>query len=304
MKLRLFYIIFLTVFLQQQITSQELNCNVEINTAKIQGTNKQIFETLQTAITDFMNTRNWTNLSFDNQERIECNLVLTILEYDNVSRMTATLQVQSRRPVYGSTYNTTMLNYVDNDFEFDYEEFTPLEFTETSYISNLTSVLAFYAYIIIGLDADSFSREAGLPYFTLADRIVNNAQSGGSVGWRGADSRTRKNRYWLVNNLLDPNYARLREFTYTYHRSGLDQMFNNVTEGRAQILNSVSLLDAVNKAKPSPFMHFLNVLVDAKKDEIVQVFADESVPSEQKQAVYAMMVKLDPAGKQNYDPIK
>ena len=162
-----------------QIQGQELKCNVTLNSSQVQGTNKQIFGTLEDAISDFMNNRIWTNNVYEVYERIECNFLFTIKTYDpSTNSFTGTLQVQSRRPVYGSSYNTVMFNYMDNNIQFTYVEFDPLEFSETSYISNLTSILAFYADIILGLDYDSYSDEGGTPYFNKADKIVKAMRNG------------------------------------------------------------------------------------------------------------------------------
>ncbi len=282
--------------------SQELNCNISVNTSKIQGTNKQVFITLQKALSDFMNNTVWTNNVFEVNERIECNFLFNITEEKSTGSYVATLNIQSRRPVYASSYNTVMLNYVDNDIAFDYMENDPLEFSENTYISNLTSVLAYYAYIIIGLDYDSFSMEGGTPYFEKAEKIVNNAQSSGRAGWRASDSRGRTNRYWLINNILDQEYKPLREFNYKYQRLGLDMMDKTIEGGRMTIKESIVELEKFYNSKPDPFMHYFQVVMESKSDEITQIFSKAS--AEDKRRVLNIMVKIDPANLSKYEGLK
>ncbi len=282
--------------------SQELNCNISVSTSKIQGTNKQVFITLQKALSDFMNSTVWTSNVFEMNERIECNFLFNITEEKSTGSYVATLNIQSRRPVYASSYNTVMFNYVDNDIAFDYLENDPLEFSENTYISNLTSILAYYAYIIIGLDYDSFSMQGGTPYFEKAEKIVNNAQSSGRTGWRASDSRGRTNRYWLINNILDQEYKPLREFTYKYHRLGLDMMDKTLEGGRMTIKESIIELEKFYNSKPDPFMHYFQVVMESKSDEITQIFSKAS--DEDKRRILNIMVKIDPANLSKYDGLK
>ncbi len=192
-----------------------------------------------------------------------------------------------------------MFNFVDNDFQFTYVEYQPLEFNESAFLSNLTSVLAYYAYIIIGLDYDSFSLDGGTPYFQKAEQIVNNAQNAVEPGWKPFSGSRNKNRYWLIQNILDSKYAPVREFIYRYHRLGLDVMESELNTGRAEIANSLKLLQKVYRAKPDPYMLFLTVVLDAKRDEIVNIFS-KSFPDE-KTRVAVIMKEIDPANSQKYD---
>jgi hypothetical protein len=185
---------------------------------------------------------------------------------------------------------------------FDYLEYDPLEFSETTFISNLTSILAYYAYIILGLDYDSFSNEGGTLLFEKAEKIVNNAQSSGKVGWRAADSRGRSNRYWLINNILDNHYKPLRTFNYQYHRLGLDMMDKSIEGARMTIKESIINLERFHKSKPDPFMHYFQVLLDSKSEEIVEIFSEAS--AEDKRRIYNIMVRADPANRTKYDAIK
>ena len=282
--------------------SQELSCIVSINTSQIQGTNKDIFNTLRDAISDFMNSRTWTNNVFEVNERIECNLMFNITEEISAGEYKATLSVQARRPVYGTSYNSVMLNYFDDDIKFEYTEYDPLEFSETAHLNNLTSVLAYYAYIILGLDYDSFSLNGGTVYLEKAEKVVTNAQSASAPGWKAFEARGRDNRYWLVNNMLDDGYEPIRQFNYTYHRLGLDVLDNSLERGRMVIKDALIELEKFYNSKPDPFMHYFQVTLDAKADEIVQIFSEANQAD--KQRVYNIMTKIDPANTSKYERLK
>ena len=294
-------IITILVLIPFQIYCQELKCNVQVVTQQIQGTNKQVFQTLQTAIYEFMNTTVWTNHVYGIDERIECNFLFNITEQLSADEFKGTLQIQSRRPVYNTNYNTVMFNYMDNDIHFRYVEFEPLQFDETQHLSNLTSILAFYAYIILGLDYDSFSYEGGTPYFQKAENIVNNAQNAREVGWKAFESTSHKNRYWLINDILDDKYSPVREFIYRYHRHGLDVMDEKVVEGRAVIAESLENLQKVYREKPDPFMQLLKIILDAKADELVNIFSESFV--EEKNRVVTILQEIDPSNQPKYQKI-
>lgn len=281
--------------------AQELKCNVQVVSQKVQGTNKQVFETLQSEIYEFMNNTVWTEHVFTLEERIECNLMFNITEQLSADEFRGTLQVQSRRPVYNTNYYTTMFNVVDNDIRFRYVEFEPLIFDINTYTSNLTSLLAYYAYMIIAMDYDSFSLEGGSPYYALAEKIVTEAQNSPEKGWKPSDDMSHKNRYWLLKDIIDQEYAPVREFYYRYHRLGLDVMDGKVNEGRAEIASSLELLQEVHRKRPDPYMHVLQVVFDAKADEIVKVFS-ESFP-EEKSRVHAMLVEMDQTNSTKYNAI-
>jgi hypothetical protein len=298
---RRIFIIFLLILIPCINWGQELKCNVQLVSQQIQGTNKQVFQTLQTAIYEFMNNHMWTNHVYGIDERIECNFLFNITEQLSADEFKGTLQIQSRRPVYNTNYNTVMLNYMDNDIHFRYVEFEPLEFDETRYTSSLTSLLAFYAYIIIGFDYDSFSFEGGTPYFQKALNIVSNAQNAREVGWKSFESTSHRNRYWLVNDILDDKYAPIREFNYRYHRLGLDVMDSKVVEGRAVIAEALTNLQKVYRQKPDPFMQLLKVVVDAKADEFVNIFS-ESFTEEKNRAV-TILREIDPSNQTKYEKI-
>ena len=282
-------------------SAQELMCNVQVLTQQIQGTNKQVFQTLQTSIYEFMNNTSWTNHVFETDERIECTMLFNIKEQVSVDEFKGTLQIQSRRPVFNSSFNSVVLNYVDNDIQFKYVEFQPLEFSETSHLSNLTSILAFYAYVIIGMDYDTYSFEGGTPFFEVAEKIVNNAQNTPERGWRAMESTSRKNRYWLINNILNEDFSLLREFVYKYHRLGLDMMYEKTNEARASISEYLRILQQVSREKPDPFMYYLQVVLDAKTDELVNIFKESF--QEEKARVYALLNEIDPSHGNKYEQI-
>ena len=281
--------------------SQELRCNVQVVSQQIQGTNKQVFQTLQNAIYEFMNNRVWTDHVYTMEERIECNLMFNITEQLSADDFKGTLTIQARRPVYNTNYNTVTLNFVDNDIRFRYVEFAPLEFDLNTHLSNLTSILAYYAYYILGLDYDSFSLLGGTPYFNNAERIVINAQNAPEKGWKPMDDIAHKNRYWLVKDMLDPDYEPVRVFNYRYHRLGLDVMDQKVAEGRAEITNDLELLQQVYRKKPDPYMYLLRLVFDAKVDEIVNVYT-ESYPEERSRA-HTILAEVDKPNANKYKAI-
>jgi len=293
--------ILLILLLSVKLHSQELRCNVQVVSQQIQGTNKQVFQTLQNAIYEFMNNRVWTDNIYTMEERIECNLMFNITEQLSADDFRGTLTIQARRPVYNTNYNTVTLNFVDNDIRFRYVEFSPLEFDLNSHLSNLTSILAYYAYFILGLDYDTFSLYGGTTYFTNAERIVLNAQNAPEPGWKPMDDISHKSRYWLVKDMLDPDYEPLREFNYRYHRLGLDIMDEKVAEGRAEITNSLELLQQVYRKKPDPYMYLLRMVFDAKVDEIVNVYS-ESYP-EERSRVHAILAEIDKPNANKYKAI-
>jgi hypothetical protein len=282
--------------------SQELKCNIQINTQQVQGTNKKVYQTLQTALYEFLNNRAWTNHTYTVNERIDCSIVINIQQQVSADEFSGTLQVQSRRPVFNSSYNTTMLNYIDNNFSFKYVEFEAIELNENTHKSNLTSVLAFYAYIILGLDYDSFSLEGGSEYFTKAEKLVNNAQNSPDKGWKAFEAKNNKNRYWLVKNILDKRYSPIREFSYKYHRLGLDLMSTKPNEARTEISEDLILLQKVFREKPDPFLHYYHVLFDAKSDEFINVFS-EAMPDE-KNRVFNILNEIDNANATKYKKLK
>jgi hypothetical protein len=298
---KLVLMVFLSILLGGWVESQELRCNIQIVTQQIQGTNKQVFQTLQTAIYEFMNNTNWTNHVYAFDERIECNFMFNITEQLSADEFKGTLQIQSRRPIFNTNYNTVMLNYMDNNIHFRYVEFEPLQFDPTQHISNLTSLLAFWAYFIIGMDYDSFSYLGGTPFLAQAENIVTNAQNAREAGWKPFESLDHKNRYWLINDILNDSYKPIREFNYKFHRLGLDVMDEKVTEGRAVIAEGLVDLQKVFRDKPDPFMHLLQITMDAKADEMVNIFSESF--TEEKQRAIRILQEIDPANKVKYEKL-
>lgn len=296
--MRKLLLIFVILIYGGVLAAQELNCQVQVSAQQIQGTNKQVFETLQSDIFEFMTTRKWTNHVYSLDERIECNILINITEQVSSDEFKGTIQIQARRPVYNSSYNSVTLNFLDNDLHFKYIEYQPLEFNESTHTSNLTSLLAYYSYIILGLDYDSFTTEGGNEFFKKAEKIVNNAQNASEKGWKSFESK--KNRYWLVENLLNERYNPIREFFYRYHRLGLDVMYEKVNDGRAEILATLELLQKVYRDKPGLFA--LRIVFDAKADELVNVFSD-GFPEEKNKA-YNILKEIDPSNSSKYAKIR
>jgi len=293
-------ILALTSILSLTASAQDLRCNISVNATQIQGTYRQAFQTMQNDLYEFMNNRSWSGNVYAVDERIECNFLINISEQVGPNEYKGSLQVQARRPVFGSSYTTVLFNFNDNDIQFTYQEFTKLDFNENSYGSALTSLLAYYAYIVIGLDYDSFSPKGGTEFFKKAEKIVNNAQMAPERGWKSYES-SRRNRYWLVENLLNPKYAPVRTAIYNYHRLGLDQMSNKVAEGRDEVTNSLLSLQKVYRDKPDPNLFLLKVFFDAKNDEIVNIYSEAY--STEKQRVYQILAEIDQANEPKYKKI-
>lgn len=289
---------FLLIFIGNS-SAQELNCQVQVLAPQIQGTNeKRIFENLQKAIFEFMNNTKWTNDIFQTDERIFCNLNINITEKVSTDQYKATLSVISQRPIYKSSYpQCNLINYVDADFQFTYIEFQPLDFSINNHLSNLTSVLAYYSYVIIALDYDSYSLNGGTPYWQKAQTIVSNAQNAPEKGWKSAENT--KNRYWMVDNMLHPIFAPLREAMYKYHRLGFDIMYNDVAGGRAIVMDALLSLEKIHdqRALSWPLQLFFN----AKKDEVIKLFSGGLV--EEKSKIVPVLQRIDPGNGINYQKI-
>jgi len=280
---------------------QELYCNVQVSAQKIQGSNREVFQSMQRDIYEFMNSMVWTDNIFSFSERIECNMLINLDEQLSADEFRGTLQVQLSRPVYNTTYKTTVLNFVDNNFQFRYVEFQPLEFNPNSHTSNLVSVLAYYAYLVIGMDFDTFSPEGGTPYFQVAEKIVTNAQSAPEQGWKPYDGSRNRNRYWLIKNILDKQYSGVRQFEYLYHIKGLDRMESDMPQARTEIYESLRRLQEVYRSRPDPFMYYMTVIIEAKVNEIVSIFTP-GFP-EEKNRVVQILTEIDPANESKYRQI-
>lgn len=291
-------IILICLFLSSFSYAQDLNARIQVLSPQIQSTNKRPLESLEIAISDFLNNRKWSNDQIQPAERIDCNIVLNIKEWDGSSEYKAEAQILSSRPVFNSSYNTTLLNISDKNFDFSYSEGQPLDFSDQSFLSNLTSMLAFYANVIVGLDYDSFSKFGGTPYFSKAQTIMNNAQNASFPGWKAFENL--RNRYWLIENLTNKSFSPLREVIYSYHREGLDLMAESSSKAKKNILNILPKLSELDKQKQGAV--FNQAFYTSKADEISNVFS-KSDPSE-KMKVYNLMADIDPANIGKYEVLK
>jgi len=258
------FLLLLTFGLSQ---AQQLNCTVTVNSQKLSNANQQVFKTLEGSVSEFVNKTDWTGQSFKQNEKINCSMFITVLS-NNADQFTATIQVQSSRPVFNSSYSSPVLNYNDKDFSFRYTEFENLIYNPTSFDSNLVSVLAFYSNIIIGMDADTFVLQSGNPNFEAAQNISNVAQQGGYKGWTQSDGN--QNRYFLINDLLSPTFVDIRQTLFDYH-TGLDLMSQDLKASKEKIKGSLINLAKLNTSRPNAFL--TRVFFDAKSDEIVSIFS-------------------------------
>lgn len=254
--------------------SQELNAVVKVNSDRVVVTNQQIFKTLETAATEFLNNTKWTNIAVKPQERIDCSFFINVSAYGS-DQFTATLQVQASRPIFNSTYGSPIFTFNDKDFSFRYLEFENLFFDPNSFDSNLVSVLAFYAYVILGYDADSYAPLAGTPYFTMAQTIANTAQQGNFKGWRQSDGN--QTRFILITDLVTATFNPIRQALYDYHVRGLDMMADNAKAGKENIAKALNTLTKIHSVRPNAFV--TRVFFDTKSDEIQSIFTGgPSVP--------------------------
>ncbi len=293
---RFFFVIFFILF-SISVFSQEFLCNVSVNSSQIEGTDKRVYENLQSSLTEFINNRVWTNYSFKPEERIECSILITIDERSG-DVFSGKLNLALRRPVFNTSYNTVLFNFIDESFQFEFVEFQTLEFVENTYTSNLTSVVAYYLYLFLGLDFDSFSMYGGTPFFEKAQAIVNTAQASRFIGWKAYEST--KNRYWIIENILNPSYRDIRKFLYEYHRLGFDVMSDNMVEGRDKISKSLRLLRVVHNERPNLF--FLQLLLATKRDEFIKLFSDAS--KLEKTETIEILSEIDPANTAKYQAIQ
>ncbi len=264
--------IFLVAFMlivSNSVQAQELNCSITVNANKIPGSNKQVFKTLENTLSEFVNRKKWTSLAYKTQERITCNMTITITEYSG-DAFKGNIQIQTSRPVYGSVYVSPVFNFKDDYFSFNYTEYQPLQYSKDNYDSNLESLITFYVYTILGMDADSFAPSGGTKYFKTAQNILVLAQQSGFKGWNQNDGN--RTRYTLIDNLLSPAYADFRSASYIYHRKGLDIMASDIKTGKIFIAESIQLLKNVYDSRPQAYL--LRVFMDSKASEIADVFSD------------------------------
>ncbi len=300
MKVRIYIYILMCMFalsVTLGARAQELDCEVTINADQISGTNKAVFETLQQAVTEYMNTTVFTNAQFSPNEKIQCRLFFTIVEYaDDV--MKGDLQVQSLRPVYNSSYTTTLINFKDTKIDFTYRENEPLVFSVNNMESQLTAILNFYAYLILAVDFDSFAPGGGEPWFDRLKAIVQMAQSSGETGWKAFEDT--KNRSAVLSAFTDPATSGLRQMLYNYHRQGLDQMATSVDRGRQAVTGSLDAISAVYSAAPMSVA--ISMFKDAKLDELVNIYS--KAPAEERTRVYNLLQPIYPTETERLEKIK
>lgn len=298
-----FIIISLVAFLGS-LSAQELRCNVQINSEQIEGSNKQVFTTLKQSIEEFINNSKWTNLSVADQERIDCNLLIVCSAMSGNS-FTCEATIQASRPVFNTSYSSTILNIKDPYFNFTYQEFDQLTYQQNNFQSNLTAMLAYYVYLILGFDSDSYQRLGGTPFFQACSEICNVCQTASMdeselIGWQAIGRNTSRNRYAIANNMCEEAFKPFRNFFYEYHRLGLDEMAANVSNGRARIASGLQVLKDTNKNRPAN--HVIGPFLDAKIDELVNIF--QGGTDKEKDDVYKLLEDIDPTRSNTYDRIK
>lgn len=281
--------------------AQELKFNIRFNTLALQTVDPAVFTTLEQALNDLLNNQKWTNDAFEPEERINCNLLITLKSENSPTSFVVDIAVQSSRPVYGSEYQTPVFNHYDDNVSFEYEQYQPMQFNRNTFNNNLVSTLVFYAYIILGMDYDTFSPLGGEPYFAEAQEIVNSVPPGAAAiykGWLPSDGQ--RNRYWIIENILSPRMRPFRRMMYAYHRNGLDLMHKNLAEGRANLLLALTELETVNQSYPNSMI--MPIFSVTKRDEIIEIFK-QATPNEQNQLLQLMM-KVDPANTSRYREIR
>ena len=300
MKRSIVILSFFNFIFAMNIAAQELNAKVTINHSQIQGTDVSVFETLQLSLEQFINERQWTDYQFQKHERITCNFNITIINYDkDANRFEATAMIQANRPVYQSTYTTTLYNSKDADFNFDYIQFDQLNFQEEFIDNQLTALFAYYAYLIIGLDLDSFSPMGGTDVLHRCLNLVNNTQNLGFPGWKAFE--TSRNRYTIINDYLDEGMKPMRQLLYYYYRNGLDEMANNVERGRANITMALNNLKEAHENKPLSLLP--QIWTDYKRDELASIYHGKGTQKEKEQ-VYELLFSINASQSNAWDKIK
>lgn len=288
------FFVILLLFIATVGQSQELNCRVIVNAQQVQTTERAIFSEMETEFAQFLNTTKWTTDEFEEEEVINCNIVITISEMPSIGVFRASVQVLSSRPVYGTDYESVIMNFADRDWEFEYVQSQPLRFNENTFTDNITSMLAFYAYMIIGFDYDTFSDLGGTPHFQSAFNIVNNAQQTNYSGWQQFNSV--RNRYWLVENVQNPQLEPVRKALYSYHRNGLDIMSDNRDEAEKNILAALSEIQKANRARPRSILTIS--FMDAKSGELLQLFSESNLAT--RRQAYNLLNNIDPSRTDEY----
>ena len=277
--------------------AQELKCVVNINSTQIQTSDRSVFKDMKQAIEQFMNTRKWTNDTYKQHERINCSMLITITKMPSIGNFQATVQVQSARPVFNSTYSSLVFNFADRDWEFGYIESQPLEFNDNTFTNDMTSFLAMYAYLILGVDSDTFSELGGTPFFQRAQQVVINAQSGGRAGWTALGST--RNRYWIVENYNNNQMVDLRKAMYSYHRLALDTFDKEPDKSRETILKGLRDIKKIRDINPNAIL--LISFLDAKGKELANLFSSGNI--QVRREAYDIITQIDPSNRAAYEKI-
>ena len=300
---KIFFPLLLSVWFSAAFAQGEINASVRVSTPQLQKNDRRVFDQLETSLRDFLNNTKWTQDAFEQEERVKCNFILTISTEEDNNTFRAELAVQATRPVYGSGYETPLISHLDKDVVFTYEQNQPIEFlVDATDNQNIAALFAFYAYMILGLDYDSFSLYGGEQYLLTAQQIVTNIQNSStnnSPGWRPADGGKNRNRYWIMENLLNPRVKPYRAAMYSYHRKGLDAFSTDMDAAKAVILAALEEIDKVNTAYFNSMI--VQMFANAKRDEIIEMFKIAGKP--QKDRVSQIMIKMDPANSQKYREI-
>jgi len=293
-----YLIIFCLLIFAQAVHSQDINARVQILAPQLANSNQRILDILESSIKDFLNNKRWSADALQPLERIDCNFVITITDWDGNSNFKAEAKIQSNRPIYNSSYSSTILNISDKDFGFTFSEGQPLDFSELNYISNLSSLIAFYAYLITGMDYDTFSKFGGSPYFEKAQTVLDNAQAAPNTGWKAFENL--RNRFWIMENLMNKSYNPIRESLYTYHREGMDVMAENQTKGRKAILSVIPQLQKIDRQKQGSILN--QIFFSAKADELINILS--AAEAQDKIKAYNALSVIDPANSLKYEILK
>jgi hypothetical protein len=287
-------LLFFCIFFSVSVFAQEFNCNVSVSHSKIQGSNQELFDNMRKDLYEFVNVTRWTDNVFSIDERIQCNLFFTLDEQIGADEFSGSLQIQLSRPVFNSSYTTTLLNFQDNDIRFRYAEFESLKYDAGSTNSNLVSLIAFYTNIMLGMTYDTFSPNGGGVYYSKAEAIVSQCQNNIEKGWKSFESR--KNRYWIVENIQDAAFSGVRTCYYQYHRNGLDMMDKDVIGARSVVAESLELIRKSYRERSNSMI--IKLFFDAKSDEIMNIFSESF--NEEKMRVYNVVAEVDPTNLTKY----
>ena len=291
--------IFFLLIISRVVNGQELNFTVTINSDRARTQETVVFDNMKNSFEQFLNGRNWTDDEFRPAERIKGNLLITINDMPQVGMFTATVQVQTVRPVYGSNYESLIFNFADRNWTYEFIDSQPLEFNRNTFLNNISSLLAYYAYLVIGIDYDSFAPRGGEPFFEIASNIVSNAQQSPRPGWNQSTT-DRRNRYWLADQLYTSQVmVPIRDAYYLYHRKGMDLLKDRPEEAYANIVEAIKKVTAANDAQPNSILPI--TFMDAKSDEISKVL--RNAPMDIRKEAVPLLLKVDPNNSRKYNDL-